>query len=233
MNYAIIAAGDGSRLVEEGIKIPKPLVKINGVEMIKRLLDVFEINNASKVSIIVNESHSEEVVKYINSLKYQFKIEIKIKFTPSSMHSLWEMKNSIGNEAFCLTTVDTIFAVEEFTSFIKYAENQVEKDAVMAITSFIDDEKPLYIKTQQDKIIAFRDEKSDLSCVSGGIYYFKPIIWKVLQKSIEKGNYRMRNFQRDLLKSGLNVGYYEFSKVIDVDHANDIKTAENFINKEI
>ena len=27
MNYAIIAAGEGSRLSEEGVKLPKPLVK--------------------------------------------------------------------------------------------------------------------------------------------------------------------------------------------------------------
>ena len=40
MNYAIIAAGEGSRLVQEGVTLPKPLVKLNGVEMIRRLIDI-------------------------------------------------------------------------------------------------------------------------------------------------------------------------------------------------
>lgn len=229
MNFAIIAAGEGKRLLNEGNVKPKPLVKINGEVMIKRLLDVFETNNASFVSIIVNES-SIDVKNYINSLKYSFPIKIKIKSTPSSMHSLYEMRELIGDKTFCLTTVDTIFNIDEFKSFIKFSESQSDKDAVMAVTTFIDDEKPLFIKTNGDRIVAFCDEKSNNTYVSGGIYYFKPLIWEVLQKSIDSGIYMMRNFQRNLLKSGMKIGFYEFSKIIDVDHINDIKTAENFIN---
>ena len=41
MKYAVIAAGEGSRLVEEGIIEPKPLVRINGETMIDRLLRIF------------------------------------------------------------------------------------------------------------------------------------------------------------------------------------------------
>ena len=230
MNYAIISAGEGSRLSDEGIKVPKPLVEINGMPMIKRLLDVFESSGANKISIIINESFTK-VKDYIESLNYDFQLGIKVKSTPSSMHSLFEMKDLIGNEAFCLCTVDTVFKESEFRSFIEYVEKQTDKDAVMAVTSFVDDEKPLFIKTNKDKIIAFADEKSDSQYVSGGIYYFKPIIWKVLDQSVASGNQRMRNFQRDLLKAELNIGFYEFSKIIDVDHAEDVKTAELFINE--
>ena len=230
MNYAIIAAGEGSRLSDEGIKVPKPLVEINGEPMIKRLLNIFEKNKASKISIIIN-NHISEVQDYIESLNYHFQLAIKVKSTPSSMHSLFEMKDLIGNEAFCLSTVDTVFKESEFNSFIEFAEKQTDKDAIMAITSFVDDEKPLFIKTNKDKIIAFADEKSDSQYVSGGIYYFRPTIWKILAQSITEGKQRMRNFQRDLLKAGLNIGFYEFSKIIDVDHTNDIKAAELFINK--
>jgi len=226
MNYAIIAAGDGKRLREEGIKTPKPLIKINGIEMIKRLLDIFDKNYATKVSVIVNESFTE-VTDFIASQKYQFPVKIKVKSTPSSMHSLYELKDLIGNTSFCLTTVDTFFNEEEFKLFINYAESQKEKDAVMGITSFIDDEKPLFIETKEDRIIEFSDDKKNSTYVSGGIYFFRPVIWEVLQNSINAGTNRMRNFQRELLKAGLSVGFYEFSKIIDVDHVKDIETAEN------
>ena len=36
INYAIIAAGDGSRLVAEGIKTPKPLIEVNGESLLQR-----------------------------------------------------------------------------------------------------------------------------------------------------------------------------------------------------
>ena len=67
MNYAIIAAGEGSRLAQEGVSKPKPLVDINGTPMIQRLIDIFLDSNAESVSIIVNE-HMTEVRAFIESL---------------------------------------------------------------------------------------------------------------------------------------------------------------------
>ena len=55
MNYAIIAAGEGSRLAQEGVTLPKPLVKLNGKEMVRRLIDIFLKNDADSISVIVNE----------------------------------------------------------------------------------------------------------------------------------------------------------------------------------
>ncbi|MDY3008013.1 MAG: NDP-sugar synthase, partial [Sodaliphilus sp.] len=34
MNYGIIAAGEGSRLAQEGVAKPKPLVELNGEPMV-------------------------------------------------------------------------------------------------------------------------------------------------------------------------------------------------------
>ena len=36
MKFAIISAGEGSRLSQEGVALPKPLVQLNGVAMIDR-----------------------------------------------------------------------------------------------------------------------------------------------------------------------------------------------------
>ena len=41
MNYAIIAAGEGSRLAAEGVDAPKPLVKIGGETLLERLVGIF------------------------------------------------------------------------------------------------------------------------------------------------------------------------------------------------
>ena len=55
MDYAIIAAGEGSRLAQEGVKWPKPLVRLNGVSLIDRFIDVCLKNNTTSISIIVND----------------------------------------------------------------------------------------------------------------------------------------------------------------------------------
>lgn len=64
MNYAIIAAGEGSRLAQEGVSLPKPLVHLNGTPMIKRLIDIMMQCNPESLSIIVNEQMTE-VREYI------------------------------------------------------------------------------------------------------------------------------------------------------------------------
>ena len=59
MNFAIIAAGEGSRLVQEGIAVPKPLVELDGRPMIGRLIDIFTACKAESISIIVNEQMTD------------------------------------------------------------------------------------------------------------------------------------------------------------------------------
>ena len=54
MNYAIIAAGEGSRLAQEGVALPKPLVKLNGVAMIQRLIDIFAKNDAESILSLIH-----------------------------------------------------------------------------------------------------------------------------------------------------------------------------------
>jgi hypothetical protein len=39
----------------------------------------------------------------------------------------------------------------------------------------------------------------------------------------------MRNFQRELINDGLRLQAYRFSKILDVDHVDDIKKAEDFL----
>ena len=57
------------------------------------------------------------------------------------MHSFYELSSYLQDDKFCLTTVDTIFREEEFSTFIETFK-QSEKDGYMAVTDFIDDEKP-------------------------------------------------------------------------------------------
>lgn len=75
MDYAIIAAGEGSRLAQEGVKWPKPLVRLNGTTLIDRFINVFLRNNASSISIIVNEEMIE-VQQHLKNLHYR---RVKIK----------------------------------------------------------------------------------------------------------------------------------------------------------
>lgn len=231
MNYAIIAAGEGSRLVQEGVTLPKPLVNLCGTPMIKRLIDIMTDCNPESLSIIVNEQMTE-VRDYLESLELPVPLHLTVKTTPSSMHSFYEVSRHFKDGKFILTTVDTIFREEDFRAYVEAFEADETTDGYMAVTSFIDDEKPLYIDVDADmRITAFRDRPFEgMKYISGGIYGLTAPALKVLENCMETGVSRMRNYQRALVEAGLNLKAYPFPKIIDVDHAGDIATAEAFIS---
>ncbi len=233
MNYAIIAAGEGSRLAQEGVAKPKPLVDICGEPMIGRLINLFCRCNAESISIIVNEQMTE-VREYFESLSLDIPLNLVVKTTPSSMHSFFELSRVIPKGRFCLTTVDTIFREQDFRPYIEAMEADERYDGMMAVTDYIDDEKPLYVQTDDDlNITAFRDERYDgAKYISGGIYALNEKAIDVLADCMERGVARMRNFQRALVDAGLRLKAYPMGKILDVDHAGDIEKAENFINSK-
>ena len=104
----------------------------------------------------------------------------------------------------------------------------------MAVTDYIDDEKPLYVGTDQNMhITGFFDTPNDCHYISGGIYCLKPKAIQTLEDCMEAGLSRMRNFQRQLVKDGLELQAYRFGKILDVDHADDIQKAEKFLTGKI
>ena len=231
MNYAIIAAGEGSRLVQEGVPVPKPLVDLDGRTMIRRLIDIFVECDAEEISIIVNE-HMTAVREYLEALRLPVPLHLTVKSTPSSMHSFYEVSRNFRKGKFILTTVDTIFREPEFARYARAFADDDRADGYMAVTSFIDDEKPLYIDTDKDmRITAFRDRPWDgVKYISGGIYGLSAPALDVLCDCMDQGVSRMRNYQRALVDAGLNLRAYPFDKIVDVDHAGDIATARDFIN---
>ena len=230
MKFAILAAGEGSRLAQEGVELPKPLVKVNGEAMIDRLIRIFNDCGAEEIYIITNNL-TELTQEHLRQLQEKDeKIHLIVKTTPSSMHSFYELRKVMGNGKFCLTTVDTIFREDEFKQYIQAWKN-ADEDGLMAVTDYIDDEKPLYIATdRQLNITAFLDDEPQ-PYISGGIYGLSDTSFPVIDKCISEGQSRMRNFQRQLVKDGLHLKAYPFSKILDVDHASDIEKAEAFLNE--
>ena len=270
MRYAIIAAGEGSRLAQEGIDAPKPLVKVNGEHLIDRLLRIFMENDAEEIVVICNDLTpyvSSHLARIQNEGLYGRPIPLRfiVKSTPSSMHSFYELSKTLDVEKFrslevennstsqqrnvstsqslnlstpfVLTTVDTIFREEEFGNYISAFKQVLAEggDGMMGVTDYIDDEKPLYVETvgqgssEWPRITNFLDACDRPHYISGGIYGLTPRAIETLNACIERGESRMRNFQRALIRDGLQLRAYCFSKVLDIDHASDIQKAEEFL----
>lgn len=239
MKYAIIAAGEGSRLQQEGIEDPKPLVKIRNEHLIDRLLRIFMDNDAEEIVVICNDLMplvSSHLARLQNDGLYGRPIPLRfiVKSTPSSMHSFYELSPYLTDSPFVLTTVDTIFNEKEFAAYVEAFRKSIAdgEDGLMGVTDFIDDEKPLHVVTDdQLRITAFLDECNHAHYISGGIYGLTPRVINTLQSCIGRGESRMRNFQRALVGDGLRLHAWPFTKVLDIDHSSDIAKAETFLSE--
>jgi NDP-sugar pyrophosphorylase family protein len=160
-------------------------------------------------------------------------VDIIIQDTQSSMHSLFALAPYLMKEPFCLATTDSVFLESEFSEFINYSLLREDIDGTLAVTRYIDDEKPLCVAMdEEDTILKFSDSKECYNWATGGIYYFSPIIFKEMSYALENGIFRLRNFLRLLVARGHILKGFSFSKIIDVDHVTDIPKAEELIKSE-
>ena len=247
MRFAVIAAGEGSRLAQEGVAQPKPLVPVCGQPMIERLLHVFVDCGATEIVVIVNE-WSVEVRRHLEQMTLPVPLRLVVKTTPSSMHSLHALAPYLRGERFCLTTVDTIFREEEFKKYIRHFMATPDIDGCMAVTPHVDDEKPLWVGVgdaaddapadlmsrqgthRLPRVTGFHDSQEPGDhLISGGIYCLGPRALDVLDHCMALGMSRMRNFQRQLVAEGLRLEAYPIAKILDIDHRDDIAKAEAFL----
>lgn len=227
----MIAAGQGSRLASEGIQAPKPLVEVGGVPLLSRLFRIFLDNDAESICIIINKEMSE-VHDFLKQQHLPVPLDVVVKSTPDSFHSFYELTPYLqGAGKFCLTTVDPIFREEEFAQYIRAFGKDEREDALMAVTDYIDDERPLYVKTDGDlRITGYAsDSYEGFRYISGGIYCMNQRALSLLPQAMDAGVSRMRGFQQYLVDAGLKMQAYPFSKIIDIDHAADIGKAELFL----
>ena len=235
MRYAILAAGEGSRLYQEGIKVSKPLVTIGGETLLERLLRLFQANDATSICISANREKAD-LTRYLARLQLANPmIDTVLCCPPSSMHSLYELSSRLKGQPFCLTTVDTVFREDEFSRYVAELDRVIatgEADGLMGVTDYIDDEKPLYVQVDDETgcISRFLDTDPHPRYVSAGIYGLTPQSLQTLSACIERGESRMRNFQRALLNDGFRLKAFLFSHVFDIDHASDIEKAEDFLS---
>ncbi len=228
MKAGIIAAGEGSRLKSEGIAMPKPLVPVGGTPLIERLIGSFQRAGIEEIVCIIN-AESIEVKDFIEGRDFGIPIKFVVKTTPSSMHSFFALAPFLQGGPFLLSTVDPIFLEDEFRSYLRYAGEHPEMDGILAITNFVDDENPLYVELGADQQILGFSKIERTSWVTGGLYILSHRVFREIDTVLARKIERLRNFLGHLVANGYRLGAFPFSKIVDVDHRQDIDAAEAFL----
>lgn len=97
------------------------------------------------------------------------------------------------------------------------------------VTPHIEDESPLTVQVSANGIVeAFHVPLTSDSLVTSGVYYFSADVLFFLNKAINSGKTKMRNFLSDLVEAGHIIKIFKVQKSLDIDRPEDIISAEKF-----
>jgi NDP-sugar pyrophosphorylase family protein len=231
MKMGIIAAGKGERLALGGIPTPKPLVPVGGRPLIARIIDASARIGVTSIACIVNDLNPA-VADFLNSGSWPAPMELIVKTTPSSMESLFCLAPLLMDEPFILFTVDVVFGQRTLEHFLQDVRNHKDAKGVLALTPFIDDEKPLWASIDSSsRIVALGDAATGSPWATAGFYYFSPDIFNEVTSARKKRLNALRQFLGHLLEEGFPIYGSPVPKTIDVDYPEDIEKAEAYLKE--
>lgn len=231
MKAGIIAAGLGERMARGGITIPKPLIPILGQPLISRIIFTAARLGASSIACILN-AENMAAARYLKEGSWPLPLDIIVKTTPNSMESLFALAPLLLDEPFLLFTVDVVAGCETMGDFLCRARRLGNGCGALALTGFIDDEKPLWVSTDETgRIIAMGDGAKGSRHITAGFYYFSPEVFEMVASAREKGLNALRGFLGLLIDSGYPLYGIPVSKTLDVDFPEDIAKAEAFLRE--
>ncbi len=228
MKAGIIAAGQGDRLRQGGILVPKPLVRIGREPLISRAIRAASHVGVTSIACIVNDLNPA-VADYLRSRFWPIPLELVVKTTASSMESLFSLAPLLSGEPFLLFTVDAVFEFGVLRRFVTKACKR-GGDGVLAVTRFVDDEKPLWAELDKgQRIVALGDGAQPGRYVTAGFYYFMPEIFSLIDTARTRRLSALRQFLGLLLENDFSLYGIPVSKTVDVDTPEDIEKARQYL----
>lgn len=218
----VIAAGEGTRL--SGLQSPKPLVEVAGRPLIEHVLSNFEAAGIVPVAVILNESGGD-CAAFVRRRFPKTVAPLLIRTTASSLESFRAILAAADPGRLLVSTVDAICSREDFVEFVRRAQEAPGDGAALGVTTFVDDEKPLWVRTEsgggEGRIAAIGGAAGD--AVTAGLYVVPE---RLRRAEIPEGLSRLRDYLGWLASSGERVDAIPVGRVVDVDRPDDLAAAE-------
>ncbi|HVE14370.1 MAG TPA: NTP transferase domain-containing protein [Elusimicrobiota bacterium] len=225
----IIAAGDGSRLRGAAPDLPKPLVRVAGKPLVHWVVESLRAAGADSITVLVNSRGTAVPA----SLREAFP-KIAWTFLQQDTASSWESFRLVSralahsSERFLISTVDSLMRPEDCARFAREAfapRGGAAPDAALALTRFVDDEKPLWADLDEaGRVSALGEDARRRETVTAGLYALSAGVAADMPPAAAYG--KLRDFWKGLLVSGRVVSGVVLREAIDVDRPEDVATAE-------
>jgi NDP-sugar pyrophosphorylase family protein len=227
---AILSAGEGTRLRDAGWTVPKPMLPVGGMPLLHRLLRLLDTCGIETVHCILR-SDSAEAARSVANLGLRRRPHFVIHDTPSSLHSFFALSEFLHDQpGFLLTTVDSIVPADQFQVYVQACRADTVSTGVLACTSFVEDERPLWARVEAgNRIVNLGPTQQGAAWVTGGFYALRADALESLEEARRRGLSRLRNYLSLLLEQNKVLTAYHFPKIVDVDDAADVAEAEKLL----
>ncbi len=230
MKAGIIAAGHGERLARSHPGTVKPLVPVAGSPLCHWVAGSLIKAGLADITLVHNSSGRAVRASLTSSFP-----KAVWSFLERDTASSWETFRILATalaasgEPFIVSTVDALAAPAEVARFAHEARAR-QADAALALTDFIDDEKPLYADLGEDGLIKSLGAAAKTRALATvGLYYLTPALARRMPEAGRFG--KLRDYLSELVASGARVAGVRLEKTIDVDRPEDIRTAEGFLKE--
>jgi NDP-sugar pyrophosphorylase family protein len=229
LRAGVIAAGAGERLSPAGSL--KPLVRVAGRTLIDRVLGSIADAGATEVVIIINEL-SLPVKDHVSAARWPFEIRWIVETTPSSMHSFLLVLDALAqgpNDRVLISTVDTVVREGAFADFVA-AAGAGNADVTLALTTLVDDERPLRVAMDADgRVIAIGAAADASLLVTAGYYFVRGRVLDEADAARRDGVAALRTLLGRLAERGYRIDGVVMPDSIDVDRPSDVAVAERLL----
>ena len=226
MKAGILAAGQGERLRTGGYVLPKALIPIGGVPLIGHILSALQHVRVEEAICIINEE-SQQVLTYCQQRDWGMPVTVVTKTTANSFASFLTIYPHLADAPSLLLMVDSVFPAPVLSRLVNFVAHVPEADGVLGVTPFIDDEKPVWVESENDgRIRALGESVSQRTLVTAGIYYVTPAIRPAVEEARQLRFTALRQFLEYLVSQDYRLYAYQMRKVVDVDRPADIQAAE-------
>jgi len=227
MHGLILAGGEGSRLRADGIMTPKPFVELEGRTLLARGAGTLRALGCLTITAAVRRSalaHGDAASRAagLGGLR------LVACETVSSLHTLAAALEVVPPGPLLCTMVDTIMREEDWRRIASRGARLLQDgaDLCVAVTSWVDDERPLWVATRPDGSVAgFAATPTLPRLITGGAYWLSSRVRDLVPRVVELGVSRMRGFLAWLAEHGYRVETAEVARIVDLDRGSDLAAA--------
>ena len=227
----IIAAGEGTRLRTSHPTFPKPLVPVAGMPLCHWVINSLSQAGMKNLTVLLN-SRGQAVRESLSSTFPTIRWSFLVQDTASSWESFRLVARALSekSQSFIISTVDSLIPPAQVQRFTREALRR-QAPAGLALTQFVDDEKPLWADLGPEGLITALGPQARLhTYATAGLYCLTREI--VSQMPEAAAHDSLRNYWISLAKNHAALAGIVLSKTLDVDRPEDIQQAESFLKEK-